>query len=91
MAEMIITTRYCVSDAFSCCHSLKLTTGLLIVFIELKDLVDDFLSLLITGNWLGHLDIISGNSGSLIIQVKETVIKTELCNISGLHGNLSVV
>lgn len=61
---------------------LKLTTGLLIILAELDDLVDDFLSLIIASNGLGHLDIISGVSGSLIVQVKETIIESELYSIS---------
>lgn len=92
MAEMIITTRYCISDAISCCHSFKkLTARLLIVSIELKELVDDLESLIVTRNWLRHLDIIPCSSGSLIVQVKETIVETELYDISVLHLHLSVI
>jgi hypothetical protein len=61
---------------------LKLTTRLLIIFAELDDLVDDFLPLQITCNWLWHLNIISCFLCSFIVQGKEAIVESELCIIS---------
>lgn len=60
----------------------KLTACLIIILTDLIDLPDELGSLLITRNGLGHFNIILGHTGGFIIQVKETIVDTELYNIS---------
>lgn len=52
-------------------------TLLILIGIELLDFINEFLPLIITWDWLRHLNIVPGLPGSLIVQGKEIVVESE--------------
>lgn len=61
----------------------KLTTRLgLFILMKVHDPGDEVQSIFVTRNGLGYFNIIPSGSGSLIVEVKETIVDSKLHRIS---------